>query len=155
MSKYSKTKLCLVCSPGGHLYKTFMLKEWWEKYPHFWVTDPLTKKLEFPQNEKVYYGHFPVSRHPINFIKNLFLAYKLLRKEKPNLIFSTGAGIAPPFFIIGKLMGIKLVFMETFIFSPEPTLSGKLIYPFADHFVIQNKKLKNIYPRAKYWGKVL
>ncbi len=151
----SKPKIALITSSGGHLVKTLQLKPWWSKYSHFWVTDPKVKKLEIINNEKVYYGHFPVNRHLLNFLKNLILAFKVLNKEKPDIIFSTGAGIAPPFFFIGKLLGIKLIFMETFIFINKPTLSGKLIYPLADHFLIQNEKLKNHYPKAKYKGTCL
>ncbi len=155
MNPPTNKKICLISSPGGHLYKMFKLKPWWQKHQRFWVTSPLTKKIKLIHNEKIYYAHFPVSRNLPNFIKNLFLAIKILTKEKPDLIFSLGAGIAPPFFIIGKLMGIKLIFMETFIFSPQTTMTGKLVYPITDLFLIQNPKLKKTYPKAVYWGNVL
>lgn len=155
MKPDKKIKLCLITSPGGHLFKLYQLKPWWNQYEHFWVTSPLAKKLQLLNNEKVYYGHFPVSRNLINFTKNLILAIKILKKEKPDILFSIGAGIAPPFFIIAKLMGIKLIFMETFIFSPEKTLSGHLVYPFTDHFLVQNKSLLKKYKKAKYWGQCI
>ena len=66
-----------------------------------------------------------------------------------------GAGIAPPFFLIAKLLGIKTIFLETFIFILKPTLSGKLLYPITDYFLVQSQKLLKIYPKAKYWGKCL
>lgn len=155
MNQLNKKKICLISSPGGHLYKTLRLKPWWQKHDRFWVTSSLAKKLGVLKNEKVYYGHFPVSRNGLNFFKNLWLAVKVLRIEKPDIIISLGAGVAPPFFLVGKLMGIKLIFIETFIFSPQTTLSGRLVYPITDHFIIQNPKLKKNYPKAKFNGTLL
>ncbi len=153
--KPSSIKLGLITSAGGHLYKTYRLKPWWKKYNRFWVTDPITQQLGILNQAKVYYGHFPETRNLINFIKNLLLAWKILNQEKPDILFSAGAGIAPPFFLIAKFLGIKTIFMVTFVFVPETTLSGQMLYPLADHFIVQNKKLLKRYPKAKYWGNCL
>jgi UDP-N-acetylglucosamine:LPS N-acetylglucosamine transferase len=155
MSPKKRLKICLVSSSGGHLYKTYQLKDWWKKYKHFWVTreDNLSKSLL--KEEQLYFAHFPENRNLINAIKNFFLAIKILSKEKPTLVFSIGAGIAPPFLLAAKLMGIKTVFMETFILIPKQTLSGRITYPFVDYFLVQNKKLLKKYPKAKYWGRTL
>ncbi|MBU1130497.1 UDP-N-acetylglucosamine--LPS N-acetylglucosamine transferase [Patescibacteria group bacterium] len=151
----NKPKICLVTSPGGHLYKTFLLKPWWSKYKRFWVTSKNEKHFNFLKNEKIYYGYFPENRNIVNFLKNLILALKILKKEKPNIIFSTGAGIAPPFFLIAKIFGIKSIFLETFILSNQTTLSGKIIHFFSDLFLVQNRNLLKKYPKAKFAGSIL
>lgn len=150
-----RKKLCLVSSPGGHLYKLSLLKKWWGKYEHFIVSkqDPTTHKLL--SKERTYQAFFPENRNFINLIKNFILAIIILNKEKPTHLFSTGAGVAVPFFLVGKLLGIKTIFMETFILIPQATLTGKLLYYFTDYFIVQNKQLLRIYPKAKYWGSVL
>ena len=52
------------------------------------------------------YGcHYPTNRNLKNLIRNTFLAIKVLRKERPDVIISSGAAVAVPFFYIGKLMG--------------------------------------------------
>lgn len=148
-------KICVVSSSGGHLYKTYQLKPWWKNYDRYWVTkdDKFTNNLL--KGEKVYYASFPENRNLKNAIKNFFLAFKILKKERPSLVFSMGAGIAPPFIAVAKLLKIKTIFIETFILIPKQTLSGKLIYPIVDLFLVQNKKLLKSYPKAKYWGKTL
>lgn len=148
-------KLCLVCSSGGHLIKSYMLKPWWSQYDRFWVTRNDRLSQDLLKNETVFFGNFPENRNIVNLFKNLSLAFKFFKKEKPDLVFSLGAGIGPPFIWMAKLMGIKTVFMETFIFIPKPTLSGKLTYHVADDFLVQNRKLLKIYPNAKFWGTVL
>jgi UDP-N-acetylglucosamine:LPS N-acetylglucosamine transferase len=148
-------KIGLITSSGGHLFKLYQLKSWWNKYPHFFVTqnDPFANNLL--KNHKIYHANFPENRNITNFFKNLILAYKILSKEKPQLLFSTGAGIAPPFFIIAKLLGIKTIFMETFILIPKPTLSGKILYHLTNYFLVQNKQLLKTYPQARFWGSCL
>lgn len=151
----SSIKLCLVSSSGGHLYKVHRLKGWWEKYDRFWITKDDIFVSSLLKKEKKYFAFFPENRNLFNFLRNIFLAWRILRKERPSLIFSTGAGVAPPFFLIAKLMGVKTVFMETFVFIPKLTLSGRLLSHFVDYFLVQNKKLLKMYPQAHYWGSSL
>ena len=151
-----KPKICLVSSPGGHLFHLIKLKSWWSKYPHFWVTkNSLDSNTMIGKNEKIYYANFPEQRNMVNFIKNLILAINIIYKEKPNIIISSGAGVAPPFFIIGKLLGSKLIFVEIYDFIKYPTLSGKLVYPFTNLFIVQHKKQLKSYPKATMVGSIL
>lgn len=78
----------------------------------------------------------------------------MLRKEKPDLIVSSGAAVAVPFFYIGKLMGAKVVYIEVFDRYNKPTLTGKLVYPIADKFIIQWEEMKKIYPKAINLGSI-
>lgn len=151
-NKFKRVKLCLVCSPGGHYHQMELLKKWWGSYQHFWVTAAIPDIKEKLSKEKIYYGYFPENRHAINAIRNLLLAIRVLRKERPSMIFTTGAGISPPFFLIGKLLKIKLVFLETASYVGIATLSGKLVYGLSDVFLIQHKSAKKFYPKAKFEG---
>lgn len=156
MSEEKIIKLGIITSPGGHLYKTYQIKGWWENYDRFWVANrKVVRKMNLLKGEKVYQGYFPENRNLINFFQNLALAWKTLRREKPDFLFSMGAGIAPPFFLVGKLLGIKLIFLETFILIDRPTLSGRLVYPLVDLFLVQNKKMLKYYPKAKFFGPVI
>lgn len=150
-----QTKIAIVCSSGGHLIKTMHLEPWWSEHERFWVTDKTAKPLGLLTKEKVYFGFFPVQRHIINFLANLFFALYLFVKEKPTHVFSTGAGIAPPFFIIGKLLGCTTIFIETFAFIPKPTVSGKMCYLLSDYFIVQHPDLQQTYPKAMYVGSIL
>lgn len=142
-------KLCLISSPGGHLTKMIKLRPWWGKHDRFWVTHRNSGQADSISKEKVIAGCFPENRNLINFVKNLFLALKVIMEEKPTALVSMGAGIAVPFFIIGKLFRLKTIFIETLILVPRPTLTGKLVYPISDIFIVQNKELQTFYPRAK------
>ena len=105
-------KVCLVGSSGGHLTHLYMLKPFWKNKNRFWVTFDKEDAKSLLENEKVYPCYYPTNRSIKALIKNLKVAYKVLKKEKPDLIISSGAAVAVPFFYIGKIMGAKLIYIE-------------------------------------------
>ena len=90
------------------------------------------------KEERFYPCYYPTNRNVKNTIKNTILAFKILRKEKPDLIISSGAAVAVPFFWLGKLFGAKTVYIEIFDRIDKPTLTGKLVYPVTDKFIVSN-----------------
>ena len=148
-------KVCLVASPGGHLYQTYLLKSWWEKATRFWVglRSPDTEYLL--KNEKVYFAFGPENRSLINLIRNIFVALKVLLKEKPDVIFSTGAGVAVPFFWVGRLLNVKTVYLEPYDFILEPSLTAKLVAPVVTVMLVQHRALLKKISRSQYWGSII
>ena len=141
-------KVCLVGSSGGHLTHLYLLKPFWEEKERFWVTFGKEDAKSILKNEKMYECYFPTNRNIKNLIKNTFLAIKIIRKEKPKLIISSGAGVAVPFFYIGKIFGAKTIFIEVFDRIDKPTITGKLVYPVTDIFIVQWEEMKKVYPKA-------
>jgi len=148
-------KICLVCSSGGHLLQLHVLKDWWRNHARFWVTFQKEDALSFLTGETAYWAYFPTNRSIKNLIRNAFLALKILLKERPDLIVSTGAGVAIPFFYLGKLLGAKLIFIEVYDRIDSPTLTGKLVYPVTDFFALQWEEQKRFYPKGKVLGQLL
>ncbi len=146
-------KIMIVTSPGGHLFQSFLLKKWWQQRERMWISleSPDTKFLL--QKEKVYYGFGPNFKNPLIVLKNFFLACWLIYKEKPSIVFSTGAGIAPPFFWAAKIFAVKTVYLEAYDFITDPSLTAKLVRPCCDYFLCQHKSLK--IKGALFWGSVL
>ncbi|MGM0140964.1 hypothetical protein IGJ54_000635 [Enterococcus sp. AZ160] len=141
-------KVCLVGSSGGHLTHLYLLKPFWEDKNRFWVTFDKQDAKSILKNERVYPCYYPTNRNIKNLKKNTVLAWKVLRKEKPDLIISSGAAVAVPFFYLGKLFGIKTIYIEVFDRIDSPTLTGKLVYPVTDRFIVQWEEMKKVYPKA-------
>ena len=131
-----------------------MLKDFWKDKDRFWVTFDKKDANSILKEEKVYHCFFPTNRNIKNLIKNSFLAIKLLIKEKPNLIISSGAAVAVPFFYLGKLFGAKTIYIEVFDRIDKPTLTGKLVYPVTDKFIVQWEEMKNVYKKAINFGSI-
>ena len=147
-------KVCLVGSSGGHLTHLYMLKPFWQEKERFWVTFAKQDAASLLSGEQVYHCYFPTNRNLKNLIRNTILAWKVLGKEKPDLIVSSGAAVAVPFFYLGKLFGTKTVYIEVFDRIDKPTLTGKLVYPVADRFIVQWEEMKQVYPKAINLGSI-
>ena len=141
-------KIALVGSSGGHLAHLYLLKKFWENEDRFWVTFDKTDAKSILKEERFYPCYYPTNRNVKNTIKNTILAFKILRKEKPDLIISSGAAVAVPYIWLGKLFGAKTVYIEIFDRIDKPTLTGKLVYPVTDKFIVQWEELKKVYPKA-------
>lgn len=147
-------KVCLVGSSGGHLTHLYMLKDFWKDKDRFWVTFDKEDARSILENEKVIPCYYLTNRNIKNLIKNTFLAIKVLLKERPDLIISSGAAVAVPFFYIGKILGAKLIYIEVFDRIDKPTVTGKLVYPIADKFIVQWEEQKKVYPKAINLGSI-
>lgn len=145
-------KICLVGSSGGHLTHLYMLKSFWEKKERFWVTFDKEDARSILKDEKVYPCYFPTNRNLVNLIRNTMLSIQILIKEKPDVIISSGAAVAVPFFYVGKLIGAKLVYIEVFDRIDKPTITGKLVHPISDLFVLQWEEQKKFYPKGELMG---
>lgn len=147
-------KVCLVGSSGGHLTHLYMLKQFWKNKDRFWVTFDKEDARSMLEGEKMYPCYFPTNRNIINLIRNTFIAIKVLHKERPDVIISSGAAVAVPFFYLGKLFGAKLIYIEVFDRIDKPTLTGKLVYPIVDKFIVQWEEQKKVYPKAINLGTI-
>ena len=156
MKKHQKKeiKVCLVGSSGGHLAHLYMLKPFWENKKRFWVTFDKEDARSLLNGEKVYPCYYPTNRNIKNLIRNTVVAWKVLHKEKPDLIISSGAAVSVPFFYLGKLFGSKLIYIEVFDRIDKPTLSGRLVYPIVDKFIVQWEEQKEVYKKAINLGSI-
>lgn len=147
-------KIVLVGSSGGHLAHLYMLKPFWEKYERIWVTFDKEDARSLLKDEKVYHCYFPTNRSLKALFINWRLAKKILKKEKPDLMISCGAAVAVPFFYVGKRMGIRTIFIEIFDRINKPTMTGRLVYPVTDRFIVQWEEMKKVYPKAENLGSI-
>lgn len=151
----SKAKICIPTSSGGHLTHMLLLEPVWSRAKdRFWVTfdkDDANTRLA---GERVYHCHYPTNRNLPNLILNTVLAFDLVRRERPDLVISSGAAVAVPFFAMGKLFGSKLVYIEVFDRIDRPTLTGRLVCRFCDAFVVQWEEQLEVYPGSVDLGSI-
>ncbi|WP_035797077.1 PssD/Cps14F family polysaccharide biosynthesis glycosyltransferase [Butyrivibrio sp. MB2005] len=150
----NKLKICLVGSSGGHLAHLYMLKKYWQDKDRFWVTFDKEDARSLLEGEKVYPAYYPSNRSIKALIINSFRAIKIISKERPTLIITSGAAPAIPFFWIGKLFGAKTIYIEVFDRIDAPTISGRLCYPVTDRFFVEWEEMKRVYPKAINLGSI-
>ena len=148
-----------ICSPGGHLIQLLWLLEAFEDDQIFLMTysTPTLTKFTHPKIRKIYFiKYFGDTGLKMFFtlLWNGVTVFRIFLKERPEILFSTGAEIAIPAFLIGKyLFGTKLIFVETLSRVTTPSLTGKVLYHFSDLFLVQWESLLKQYGnRAIYRG---
>ena len=95
----------MVGSSGGHLTHLYMLKPFWQDKERFWVTFDKEDARSLLEDERMYSCYYPTNRSLKALLINTWIAWRTLRKERPDLIISSGAAVAVPFFYLGKLGG--------------------------------------------------
>lgn len=145
----------LVCSAGGHLLQLFLLRSAWGGLEHAWVTLEREDARSLLRDETVFYGHGPTTRSIWNLLKNAWLAVRLLPRLRPSIIVTTGAAVAVPFAWLGWLTGSKVVYIESLTRTESPSLSCRMIRPFAHRVYVQWPELVSSVPGARYAGSVV
>lgn len=147
-------KICFAASSGGHFEQLVMLKPLMKKYDSFVITEETSYKAKV-KGQKMYYMK-QVNRKEKGFIPRMIIntlrGWKIFRKERPDVVICTGVLAMIPMCLIAKMYGKKLVYIESYAKVTSPTLTGKLLYKFADQFYVQWPEMQEIYPKAIYLG---
>ena len=133
----------------------YLLKDWWRRHERFWLTGKGGDVSYLLKKERVYFGFFPEHRNVFNALRNFFLGLRLIKTERPDLLISTGAGIAPPIFLVGKIFGCRLLFLDSYTFSKYPSLSARLVSPLVDKLLVQHKTIQKLLKKAEFRGSIL
>jgi UDP-N-acetylglucosamine:LPS N-acetylglucosamine transferase len=146
-------KLCLACSAGGHLSEMMQLEEFYRKHKHFFLTFRRADSASLAKKERVYFVACP-RRNPVKFLLNFFQSLFVFLREKPDVVISTGADVAVSMCYIARLFGRKVIYIESFCRPYKPSVSGRLVYPIANLFIVQWKAVQKFYPKAIYGGSI-
>ena len=147
-------RVLLVCSSGGHLAQLVQLSDWWRTHDRVWACFPTEDARSLLAEERTIWVHYPTTRNVGNLVRNLGLAFRTLRRERPDVIVSTGAGAAVPFFWLGRFLGIRTVYLEVYDRIDSPTLTGRLCRPVTDLFLVQWEQQTALYRNAVVVGPV-
>lgn len=109
-----------------------------EKHPHHYLVQQEREGISF------------IFKFGWNII--LSLIYFLI--ERPTTIITTGAGASYPTCLIARIFRRRIIYVESFAKLDSASVTGKMVYPFADYFFVQWPEMKKIYPNSIYSGTV-
>ncbi len=151
-------KVLFIASTGGHLSELLQLSPIFEKYDYHIITEKdkstLSLKNKYPNkvNYLIYGSRKHIFVYPFKFLANCVKSLYYFIKIRPKVVVTTGTHTAVPMCYIAKLFRSKVIFIETFANRNTKTLSGKLVYPIADTFIVQWEEMLKLYPKAIYGG---
>lgn len=147
--------MLIACSCGGHLTQALALSQTWQAHDRSWATFPVEDAQSRLRGERMHEVYHPTNRNLPNLLRNFGVALRVLRRERPDVVFSTGAAIAVPFFVLARFFGARTVFLEPVDRITSASLTGRLVYPFTDLFLVQWESMRRFYPDAEVIGVVL
>jgi UDP-N-acetylglucosamine:LPS N-acetylglucosamine transferase len=151
----SARRALLVGSSGGHLTQLWALQPWWADWDRRWVTFDTPDAVSLLKDEPVTWAHHPTTRNIPNLLRNLRLAWTELRRTKPDIVVSTGAGVALPFFVLARLMRIPTAYIEVYDRIDSATLTGRLCRPFTTVMCVQWEEQQRLYKGSHVIGELL
>ncbi len=153
VSKKKNLRVCIACSPGGHMVQAKQLATVYEKYDYFYFTFSGSVASELQRTTRVRAIPNIVRHNPFSWLAGALISGYVAISERPDVVISTGAGVTVFFCIFAKLLGAKLIFIESMAKVEKPTLTARLLYPFSDMFIVQWPSLRKYFPRAKFLGR--
>ena len=148
-------RVLLVTTQGGHLAQLLALRAWWSDHERVWVAPATPDVLDRLRDERVVTSYSPTTRNLVNLVRNFVLAVRLVRRERPELVVSAGAGVAVPFFLVAWVLRIPTVFIEVYDRVDTATMTGRLVRPFTTRRIVQWDQQLDVYPDARLVGPLL
>ena len=151
-------KIILICSDGGHLAQILELEPMFLKYNYLLITEETeaTKSLKHKYNILFLKSRPEGTKRSLLFFYSLFLnlilSLKVLVSHFPKAIITTGSHTAVPICFLGKILGVKIIWILSFARIRTRAKSANMVYPFADKFIVQWQPVQKLYPKSIYLG---
>ncbi len=147
-------KLCLAASGGGHIRQLLDLQPLWRDQDYFFVSeDTALGKSIAAEHECEFVPHVALGQaklgNPVKMViagvKNCFRAFSIVRKQRPDVVITTGAGSMFFIAIWARLFGARVALVDSFARFKRPSAFAKLAGPFANIRIAQSSE------SAKHW----
>lgn len=150
-----KLRVCLVASVGGHLSQLLRLADTWKGHEVVYVTTTDVMQNKLSKYGKVYIVGECNRQHPLRVILVLTRCMKVILRERPNVVISTGAAVGCIACFLAKLIGAKVVWIDSITNVERISLSGRMVRHIADLFLVQWPELAEQYSNVEYVGTVI
>lgn len=153
-----RLRICLAASGGGHVRQLLDLRRVWSAHDYFFITEDTALGQSLGEEHRTYFlPHFAwgQAKHgaPLKMLARAFGSFlkslRVMWRERPDVVISTGAGAVIFPVLFGRLMGAHVVVIESFARFDHPSLFGRIASPAAHDMVVQSPKLADRYPHAR------
>jgi len=152
-----KLRVCLAASGGGHVRQLLDLEPAWSRHDYFFVSEDTALSRSIADKHPMrYVPHVALGQARLGApfrmmaaaVKSFFVSARIIFRERPDVLISTGAGAV--FFTLAwaRLMGAKVVVVESFARFDKPSVFGRMSAPLAHRKVVQSQALMAYWPDA-------
>ncbi|NLG49427.1 MAG: hypothetical protein GX552_04870 [Chloroflexi bacterium] len=156
-------KVLIALGEGGHTKEMIALVDMLGddlEYAYMVVQDDVVSESKIRRPGRVYHVRRPrdkehhLLRDVVKTIHGCWQAWRVLRECQPDAVLSTGPSVAVPVCIMARLLGKKVIFVETGSRVTALSTTGRIMYRVANLFFVQWPDLVERYPRAVYAGRL-
>lgn len=148
-------KICLVASAGGHLSQLLSLAPVWQGREVVIVSTGEMVREKIEKLGTAYVVGECNRQQPVKTLGVMFKCFKIVWNERPNVILSTGAAAGFLVCCWGKLLGAKVIWVDSIANAQKLSMSGRMIRPFADLILSQWPDVAAKYPKVEYAGELI
>jgi beta-1,4-N-acetylglucosaminyltransferase len=151
-------KLCVGASSGGHMTELsalLELQDCWPVTPKVYVTTMEITLGALPAGTTSHVIGECDRHSPIRALGTLIRSLRISRRERPDVVITTGSLPLAIFSLTCKLFGTKIIWIDSVSQVSRISLSGRLVKPFADLFFVQWPELANVYADVQYEGELI
>lgn len=148
-------KVCLAASAGGHLTQLLRVSESWQGHDVFFVTTTDVVRNKLKDRGDVYVVGECNREHPLRVIAVFRRCLAAVFREHPDVVISTGAAPGMLICLVAKLLGAKIVWLDSIANTERLSMSGRMIRPFADLILSQWPEVADLYSNVEYVGEVI
>ena len=140
----------LACSRGGHLDVLLRHQEAFEGCRLVWVTQSSARaeRLSSEGAEVHVLGEWHGTALRAETVRSIWRSFELVVRQRPRVVVTSGTGIVVPFCLMARVVGAKLVFVETAARVRSPSRSGRVLSRIARHVIAQWDDMQAIYRGA-------
>ena len=148
-------KICLVASAGGHLNQLLQLADSWKNYDAFCVATSKLVREKLQRFGRVYIVEECNRHNPLLLLKLLAYSTWIILRERPDVVISTGAAAGCIECFLGKIIGARVIWVDSITNVEKLSLSGSMVRYIADMFFVQWPELTKKYKHVQFAGTVI
>jgi UDP-N-acetylglucosamine:LPS N-acetylglucosamine transferase len=149
-----KLRICIAASAGGHISQLLKIEDTWNGYSTFCITTTEVMRDKLDKFGKVYVVGECNHEYPLRVIRVLMRCINVILQERPDVVISTGAAVGCIMCFLGKLLGAKVIWVDSITNIDKISLSGRMVRHIADLFLVQWPELAKQYSKVEYIGAV-
>jgi UDP-N-acetylglucosamine--N-acetylmuramyl-(pentapeptide) pyrophosphoryl-undecaprenol N-acetylglucosamine transferase len=147
-------RVCLAGSGGGHVRQLIDMEPACSAHDYFFLTEDTALSRSIAERRPTFFvPHFALGQAKlgkpltmaINGVRSFIASAGIILRQRPQVFITTGAGAVYFALLWARLLGAKIVLIESFARFDRPSVFGRLAAPFAHRKVAQSQAL------AKYW----
>ena len=155
MKTQKPVKICLVASAGGHLSQLLKLADSWAGHDVVYITTTEVVRNKLSALGKVYTVGECNREHAWRVVKVLLHCIRIVFRERPHIVISTGAAPGCITCFLSKFNGAKVVWIDSITNVERLSLSGQMVRHIADLLLVQWPELATKYKNAEYVGAII